>query len=468
VFVRNGTTWSQQAYLKASNTGATDGFGQWVSASGDTVVVGAYLEDSNAAGVDGNQSDNSAAQSGAAYVFVRNGTTWSQQAYLKASNTGASDEFGWSVSVSGDTVVVGAWGEDSNATGVGGNQSDNSAAQSGAAYVFVRNGTTWSQQAYFKASNTDPDDRFGFSTSASDDTVVVGARNEASNATKVNGNQADNNANDAGAAYVFARNGTTWKQQAYLKPSNTGAADRFGWSVSVSGDTLVAGGFGESSNATGVNGNQSDNSAFDSGAAYVFVRNDKTWTQQAYLKASNVDGLDQFGHSVSASGDTVVVGAWGEDSNATGVDGNQSDNSAALSGAAYVFTVPCGAITPYGTGCAGTGGFIPSLSMTGCATGNGTITLQIASGLGGAPVLLLIGNAQASLPLGGGCTLLVPPLFSLGLVLSGSGAGNGAVSLPATLDATTPAVTATVQAAIFDAGNPFGFSMTNGVQVDVQ
>ena len=84
-----------------------------MAVSGDTVVVGAYREDSNATGVNGNQNDNSAADSGAAYVFVRNGTTWSQQAYLKASNTGAGDRFGWSVAVSGDTVVVGAPAEDS-------------------------------------------------------------------------------------------------------------------------------------------------------------------------------------------------------------------------------------------------------------------------------------------------------------------------------------------------------------------
>ena len=129
-----------------------------MAVSGDTVVVGAHGEDSSATGVNGNQSDNSAADAGAAYVFVRSGTTWSQQAYLKASNTGAGDYFGCSVAVSGDTVVVGAYGEDSSATGVNGNQADNSATDAGAAYVFVRSGTTWSQQAYLKASNTGADD----------------------------------------------------------------------------------------------------------------------------------------------------------------------------------------------------------------------------------------------------------------------------------------------------------------------
>ncbi|MCA8941326.1 MAG: hypothetical protein KDB80_02095, partial [Planctomycetes bacterium] len=330
---------AQQAYLKASNTDANDRFGESVAVSGDTVVVGARQEGSNSTGVDGNQSDNSAGLAGAAYVFVRNGTSWSQQAYLKASNTDGSDVFGCSVSVSGDTVVVGALGEDSNAAGVDGNQTDNSASLAGAAYVFVRTGSSWSQQAYLKASNTDANDRFGESVSVSGDTIVVGTRFESSNVTGVNGNQTDNSVYRAGAAYVFVRTGTSWSQQAYLKASNTDANDRFGSSVSVSGDTVVVGALGESSNAAGVNGNQTDNNAGDAGAAYVFVRSGTSWSQQAYLKASNTDANDRFGESVSVSGDTVVVGAPSEDSSATGIGGDQSDDSSlfADTGAAYVF-----------------------------------------------------------------------------------------------------------------------------------
>jgi hypothetical protein len=401
VFVRNGTNWTQQAYLKASNAdGASppwyvgDQFGYSVAVSGNTVVVGAFHEASSATGVNGDQSDNSVFRAGAAYVFVRNGTTWTQQAYLKASNTEYGDGFGisvsvsgetvvvgadwesaayifvrngttwtqqaylkasntggwfgYSVAVSGDTVVVGAYGESSNATGVNGNQSDNSAGGSGAAYVFVRSGTTWSQQAYLKASNTEALDAFGISVAVSGDTVVVGADEESSNATGVNGNQSDNSATNSGAAYIFVRNGTNWTQQAYLKASNTGGAIpsywfggyRFGLSVAVSGDTVVVGAPGESDD--------------DSGAAYVFVRNGTTWTQQAYLKASNTEYGDGFGFSVSVSGGTVVVGAWWEASNARGVNGNQSDNNAQYSGAAYVFTgvglSPMLALAPDGSG----------------------------------------------------------------------------------------------------------------------
>src|SRR5262249_8399898 len=144
---------------------------------------------------------------------------------------------------------------------VNGNQNDNNAPQAGAAYVFVRNGTTWTQQAYLKASNTDPNDEFGQSVSASGDTVVVGARYESSVARGVNGDQTDNSACSAGAAYVFVRNGTTWSQQAYLKASNTVAKSscgmvnaEFGTSVAVSGDTIVVGALFEDSNATGING----------------------------------------------------------------------------------------------------------------------------------------------------------------------------------------------------------------------
>ena len=123
-------------YLKASNTDADDVFGSSVAISGDTIVVGAQVEDSNATGVNGNEADNSASDAGAAYVFTRTGGGWTQEAYLKASNTDAGDWFGWSVAISGDTIIVGAGREYSNATGVNGNEVDNSVFTAGAAYVF--------------------------------------------------------------------------------------------------------------------------------------------------------------------------------------------------------------------------------------------------------------------------------------------------------------------------------------------
>ena len=338
VFVRNAGVWTQQAYLKASNTDPDDNFGISVAIDGDTIVVGAAREDGAATGVNGNDLSNGAPDAGAAYVFVRNAGVWTQEAYLKASNTDAGDEFGMAVAVEGDTVVVGAVFEASNATGINGDETDNSLTGSGAAYIFVRSGTTWTQEAYVKSSNADSGDRFGTSATVQGDTVAIGSLFEDSNAQGINGDETDNTFPSAGAVYVFTRSGTTWTQDAYVKASNAGPNDRFGRPVMLDNDTLVVGALRESSNATGVNGDQFNNLADRSGAAYVFVRNAGVWSQQAYLKASNTESMDFFGSSVAVSGDTVVVGAHGEDSDSDGVNSWQGDNSATLAGAAYVFT----------------------------------------------------------------------------------------------------------------------------------
>ena len=347
IFTSAGTTWVQQAYLKASNTNAGDAFGSSVaiSADGNTLAVGAPEEASSATGINGNQANNAATNAGAVYMFSRTGTTWTQQAYVKASNTGTNDRFGSSIQLSGDgnTLAVSAPEEGSAATGIGGNQADNSATASGAVYVFSRSGTTWTQQAYVKASNTDARDGFGSSIALSTDgaTLAVGAYSESSAATGVGGNQNDNSAANAGAVYVFVRTGTTWIQQAYLKASNAEADDFFGGSVALSGtgDTLATFAAGESSAAVGVNGNQADNSAYDSGAVYVFVRTGTTWSQEAYVKGANTSTGDEFGGSLVLSGDGSVLaaGATRESSGATGIGGNQADKSKGESGAVYLF-----------------------------------------------------------------------------------------------------------------------------------
>ena len=337
VFIRDKGVWRQQAYLKASNSESNDQFGLSVAISGNTVVVGAFGEGSKAATINGDQDDNSSPLAGAAYVFTRTAGVWTQQAYLKASNAEAGDLFGLSVAVAGNTLVVGAIGEASNATAINGNQNDNSAESAGAAYVFTRTTDIWTQQAYLKASNAENADVFGLSVAIDSNTIIIGAFNESSNAIAVNGNQNNNSASNAGAAYIFTRRAGDWRQQAYLKASNAESGDLFGLSVAIADNTVVVGAIHESSNATTVNGNQNDNSVDQSGAAYVFTLSAGTWTQQAYLKASNAEGSDQFGQSVAIDGDTVIVGALGESSNATTVNGNQNDNSASFSGAAYVF-----------------------------------------------------------------------------------------------------------------------------------
>jgi len=336
VFTRVGSSWTQQAYIKASNTDSEDFFGIAVSLFGDTLAVGAGGESSAATGINGNQLDNSATGSGAVYVFTRSGSTWSQQAYIKASNTEAEDGFGRSLSLGADTLAVSAIWEDSSASGLNGDQNNNDALQSGAVYVFTRSGTTWSQQAYIKASNPGADDLFGLSLQLSGDTLAVGAPYEDSSSSGVNGAQ-NNLASNSGAVYVFTRSGSIWSQQAFIKASNTGANDLFGYGLTLDGDTLVVGAPREDSGATGIGGDQASNAVFDAGAAYVFVRSGSNWSQQAYLKASNTGTNDRFGESVSLSGDFLAIAAAWEDSNATGLNGNQLSNSDADSGAVYVF-----------------------------------------------------------------------------------------------------------------------------------
>jgi len=337
VFVRHGLDWVPQAYLKAANTDAGDGFGFSVAIDGDVIVVGAYQEDSAATLVDGDANDDSAPDAGAAYVFVRNGSTWSQQAYLKADNAQGGDEFGWSVGVSGDTVVVGARRESSAATGVDGDGSNNGAQWAGAVYVFVEDAGLWSQQAYLKASNAQLLDDFGGSVAIDGDTLVVGARFEDSIASVVNGNQTADVLNNPGAAYVFVRTAGVWSQEAYLKASNPTSTDWFGFSVDVSGDTVVVGAIGEGSASSGVNGVQSDNSLQSAGAAYVFVRTAGVWSQEAYVKSSAPDLADGFGAPVAVSGDRLVVGAVFEDGASLGIGGDDTNDGATDSGAAYVF-----------------------------------------------------------------------------------------------------------------------------------
>lgn len=317
-------------YFKASNTGEGDRFGWSVdlSSDGNTLAVGAYQEDSDATGVNGDQDNNDAENSGAVYVFAKTDGKWSQQAYLKASNTSAEDFFGASVALSADggTLAVGAPEENSNTTGIGGDQHNSGAVNSGAVYVFVRTNDTWSQQAYVKASTTESGNRFGISVALSDDghTLAAGAHLE-----------------NGGTVYIFNRIGTFWFEQTHVKASNASGGDQFGWRVALSGDgnTLAVGARNEDSDATGVDGDEDNSNAGNSGAAYVFARSDDDWSQQAYIKASNTNSGDRFGYSVALSrnGDTLAVGARDESSDATGVGGDQDNQNLDDSGAVYVY-----------------------------------------------------------------------------------------------------------------------------------
>jgi hypothetical protein len=276
VFTRTTGTWTQQAKLLASDGVTGDDFGRSVSLSGDTALIGAYYDDDNGE------------HSGSAYVFARTGTTWTQQAKLTASDGAADDWFGESVALDGDTALIGAHGDDNNGPGYG------------SAYVFTRTGTTWTQQAKLLVSNAAGG--FGCSVSLSGDTALIGVISEIENETIY------------GSAYVFTRTGTTWTQQAKLFASDGAALDLFGTSVALSGDTALIG--AENDNDNG----------FWSGSAYVFARTGTTWTQQQKLLASDGSFGDSFGVSVSLDGDTALIGAL--------YDSDKGDSA----GSAYLFT----------------------------------------------------------------------------------------------------------------------------------
>jgi uncharacterized repeat protein (TIGR01451 family) len=275
VFVRSGSVWTQQQKLVASDGESGDFFGASVAISGDTVVVGAY-RDANAGGFD----------AGAAYVFVRSGTTWSQQQKVTAADGAAFDDFGFSVSISGSRFVVGAY-QDDNAGG----------ANAGSAYVFVGFGGTWAQEQKLVASDGAAVDFFGYSVSISGDTVLAGAFAD----DTVGGT-------DGGSAYVFVRSGIVWGEQQKLLPSDPAADDYFGRAVSVSGDVAVVG------------ASFDDAGAPDSGSAYVFARSGTIWTLGQKLLAPDGAENDLFGESVSVSGATAVVGALDDDTPAGGPD----------------------------------------------------------------------------------------------------------------------------------------------------
>jgi hypothetical protein len=255
VFTRDGGVWKEQAQLSISTPDPYPRFGCSVALSGDTIVAGAYW--SVVEGV---------AMQGLAYVFTGGGDTWTQQAQLRATGGEASDQFGISVAVDGDTCVVGA--------DLGG------AADTGTATVFTRSGGLWTERATLAASDGAYQDQFGCSVALSAGTILAGAQSAGTT--------------DQGAAYVFAGSGASWSQQARL--TVTGSR-YFGSSVALAGETAAVGATWD------------DAGAADRGAAYVYRRSGSSWVKQARLSAADGRAHDQFGRSVAVSGDTALVGA---------------------------------------------------------------------------------------------------------------------------------------------------------------
>lgn len=254
-----------------------DCFGRSIAMAGDTIIAGAKGD------------DQFASNSGAAYVFQRVGDRWIEQAKLKASDPGVDDFFGFSVGISGDLAVIGAWQNNERATGAG------------AAYVFRRVGTTWKQEAKLLAKDGTAFDEFGYAVGISGDTVVVGAR------------QDDARGEGAGSAYVFHHRGTTWVQDTKLYAAAAHPTDQFGWSVAIHGGTIAIGAVHD------------DEAADNAGAVYVYQRAGAAWTPDSKLMARGAHPADEFGYSVALSDRRLIVGAY------------HNDTAAQDAGAAYIY-----------------------------------------------------------------------------------------------------------------------------------
>ena len=360
--------WTQKAYIKPSNTRDNLRFGASVAldSTGSSLVAGAPSENSTSTGIGGSQISAGVEGVGAAYFFSRNNVgVWSQQAYIKPSNSRISFGFGGSVALANDgkTMAIGASGENGAAKGINGNQTVIGQTNNGAVYLFARNNAVWVQQAYVKASNTpqstdtpNSGSEFGTQVALSGDgkTLAVGAPWQDSDNSAVAFND---NTSNLGAVYVYKRNSTdVWSQQSMLKTTSTGNFSEFGRSVALSndGNFLAAGATGDATPERGVNGALTvSGGQADSGSVFVFAANATGWSQKSYVKATNTYSSTQvlssptirpqFGNSIaiSADGAALAVGAAGEYGSAKGVAAGSNnrllDVSAEGAGAVYLY-----------------------------------------------------------------------------------------------------------------------------------
>jgi hypothetical protein len=274
VFRNSGTAWVEEAKLIPSDGATGDVFGRSVAVGDAAVVVGAGADDDNGT------------SSGSVYVFRNSGAAWMEEAKLTPADGAAGDEFGRSVALSGDIVVVGA------------HANDDDGDASGSAYVFRNAGATWTEEVKLTAFDAAANDQFGVSVAVVGNVAVVGAFGDDES---------------SGSAYVFRNTGVTWTEEAKLTSSDGSAHDLFGLSVAASGDVVVIGASGDS------------DAGVSSGSAYVFRTSGTAWTEEAKLTAFDAAAVDWFGISVAVSGDVIVVGA------------DLDDDNGDASGSAYVF-----------------------------------------------------------------------------------------------------------------------------------
>ncbi|RYD36678.1 MAG: alpha/beta fold hydrolase, partial [Verrucomicrobiaceae bacterium] len=319
VFVRSNGEWSQQAKLQASNAYAGNLFGSALAIEGDTLVVGSMREDGGRNDTlgefveDSSTFENRAESSGAAYVFTRAGTAWTEQAYLKALDTTneildngrlqkRADEFGLSIAIENGTIAIGAPGANRGVKIEHGRQISAKSYEAGAVYTFGKQGGKWRQMAKLTsptAAATDSE-MFGESISLSGGTLVVGAP------------YADTGVPRSGAAFVYEKSGGGWAFRTRLQAGNADSQDRFGSAVGISGRALWVGATGESGSASGINGDGTLNDRAESGAVYGFSGDGASWTQEAYIKASGApNGTNLFGRMIALSGKEAIVSTGG-------------------------------------------------------------------------------------------------------------------------------------------------------------
>jgi hypothetical protein len=259
----------EAAKLLAPDGSQQEYFGSSVSIDGDTALVGVYGDGDNGPGA------------GAVHVFRRDGVDWLGESKLLPADGAAGDLFGAAVAISGDTAVVGAWGDGDNGS------------YAGSAYIFRYHGrdSTWVEEAKLLPSDGAANDLFGFAVSIFDDTVVIGA----------SGNS--DNGSGSGSAYVFGFDGDDWLEEVKLLPAEVGPGDAFGASVAISLDTAVIGAWGDDENGD------------DAGAVYVLRYEGQTWVDEPIIRPSDGAAGDYFGGAVALSGDTAIIGADGDDDN---------------------------------------------------------------------------------------------------------------------------------------------------------
>ncbi|MBX2950243.1 MAG: T9SS type A sorting domain-containing protein [Crocinitomicaceae bacterium] len=311
IFRNNGGTWSQVQKIVASDRAADDFFGYSVSIDDDYILVGAYGEDHNVAGV------SMMSKSGSAYIFKNNSGTWSQVQKIVASDRAADDQFGYAVSISKDKLIVGAYTEDHDVTG------GNALQGAGSAYIFVDNAGTWTEQQKIVASDRGFDDNFGYSVAINNTTVVVGAFKESEDAT--GGNTMQN----SGSAYVFDYQSGTWSQTQKIVASDRDAMDYFGASVDLSDNYIVVGAYSETEDEQG------QDSLFMAGSAYIFKNESGVWQQEQKIVAADRTADDYYGFDVAITNNFVLVGAARDSENATG--GSPLNQA----GSVYLYRIAC-------------------------------------------------------------------------------------------------------------------------------